>query len=399
MNPYLARLAGRVKLKNVPQWMLRLVERRIDVLGLRGAKWIREDPYANGPEESDYDPAYPYRLGILKEMWHRHWPYIQACRDLKVAYRTVDLSAADWMDRVRESGCDAFLVWPSVELSVWKQMFDERLRILAGDMKGLICPTVDEIWLHESKRRTAYWLTVNRIPHAQTWVFYQQDEALEFARRAELPLVFKPDRGSGATGVRIFRTRPELLRHLRRYFRVGELRPRDDWRDRQWGSVLLQEYVPAVAEWRVIRIGESYFANQKGRLGEFFSGSHVDIFADPPAPLLDLIRSITDRFQFSSMSFDVFETSDGTYLVNEMHPVFGRVHTTHEMEVAGKPGRYLWDSAAREWRFEEGIFTENSCCNLRVRMLIQRLEAGAAARSPDRLPFMVSVVGSSLCSN
>jgi hypothetical protein len=359
--------------------MLRFIERRIDILGMRRNKWVGQDPYANGPVESDYDPAYPYRIGIIKEMWHKHWPYIEACREMKVAYRIIDLSRADWIDRILDSGCHAFLAWPSVQLSIWKQMFDERLRILVGDMKRIICPTIDEIWLYESKRRTAYWLEVNGIPHSRTWVFYCQDDAIEFARAADLPLAFKPDRGSGATGVRIFRSRKRLLRHIRRYFRVGELRPRDDWRDRQWGSVLLQEYVDAVAEWRVIRIGKSYFANQKGRVGEFFSGSHLDIFANPPFKLLDLVRSLTDRFHFSSMSFDIFETSDGQYLINEIHPVFGRMQTTYEMEVDGKPGRYVWDSETQQWCFEEGIFTENFCCNLRVRMVLDHLIAGERA--------------------
>ena len=71
----------------------------------------------------------------------------------------------------------------------------------------------------------SYWFKANGIPHADTWVFYNKDEALEFARTAELPLVFKPDRGSGATGVRIFRDRKQLRWHIERYFRVGELRP------------------------------------------------------------------------------------------------------------------------------------------------------------------------------
>ena len=76
------------------------------------------------------------------------------------------------------------------------------------------------------------------------------------------------------------------------------------------------------------------------------------------------------------MSFDVFETAGAEHLINEMHPVFGRMHTLHEMEVGGKPGRYVRDEQHAYLCFEEGIFTENSCCNLRVDMIIERLKAG-----------------------
>ena len=84
-------------------------------------------------------------------MWHLHWPYIQACREKKVAYRLIDLTSADWIGQVQKSGCDAFLVWPSVQLGIWKQMFDDRLHILARDLGKMVCPTPEEIWLYESK--------------------------------------------------------------------------------------------------------------------------------------------------------------------------------------------------------------------------------------------------------
>ena len=75
------------------------------------------------------------------------------------------------------------------------------------------------------------------------------------------------------------------------------------------------------------------------------------------------------------MSFDIFEKRDGSYLVNEFHPVFGRAPWDHSMKVNGKPGRYVRNESTRDWQFEEGIYTENSCCNLRVRMIIDRLVA------------------------
>jgi hypothetical protein len=375
MNPYLLRLARSAKLKSVPQWVLRLVERRIDILGMRTAKWAAMDPYANGPFKSEYKPAYPYRFGIIKEFWHQHWPYIEACREMKVAYQVIDLAKADWMERIINSKCQAFFVWPSVQPSIWKQMFDERLRILSQDMGMLTCPTLNEIWFHESKRRAEYWLKANNISHPQTWVFYNKDEALDFVHNAELPLIFKPDRGSSARGTRVFRNRQELVRYVNRYFRIGLLRPGDDWRDWQWGNLILQQFIEDAEEWRMIRIGSSYFGYKKGKVGDFHSGSKIVIFDDPPRDLLDFTEELTNIGRFSSMSLDILRTKDGTYLVNEFHPVFGRDPWDHSMEVNGKPGRYVRNESTGDWQFEEGIYTENSCCNLRVKMIIDRLIA------------------------
>ena len=45
--------------------------------------------------------------------------------------------------------------------------------------------------------------------------------------------------------------------------------------DRQWGYVYLQEYLKDAEEWRMIRIGESYFGYRKEKVGDFHSGSHA----------------------------------------------------------------------------------------------------------------------------
>lgn len=354
------------------------VQRHVDVLSLRRDRWIAKDPYAQDTPESTYQSEYPYVLGIVKEFWHLHWPYVAACRDLRVAYKIVDISGPDWIDVVQEAGCNAFLVWPSAALGIWKRMVDERLRFVAGELGKLTCPTAEETWLYESKYRNAYWLQAARLPHARTWVFYDIDQALAFVEDADLPLVFKPERGSGAQGIRVFRDRPKLTRYVKRYFRRGHLRHRDDWRDLQWGSVLLQEYIGDADEWRVIRLGSSFFAYKKGRIGDFHSGSHYVVFEDPPAALLDLALMATDRGHFTSMSLDIFELPDGSYRINELHPVFGRDPWDHSMEVNGEPGRYYRDGKTGEWVFEKGVFTENSCCNLRVKMVLEHLSDESA---------------------
>lgn len=354
-------------------WCRRLVQQHVDVLSLRKARWIGKDRYAHDAPASTYESEYPYVLGIVKEFWHQHWPYVAACRDMRVAYKIVDISGPDWINAVRDAGCDAFLVWPSVALGIWKRMVDDRLRFISGELGKIMCPTAEEIWLYESKYRNAYWLQTVRLPHPRTWVFYDIEQALGFVEGADLPLVFKPDRGSGAQGIRIFRDRSKLARYVKRYFHKGHLRHRDDWRDLQWGSVLLQEYVGDADEWRVIRLGSSFFAYKKGKIGDFHSGSHYVIFADPPAQLLDLALMATECGHFTSISLDIFELPDGRYLINELHPVFGRDPWDHSMEVNGEAGRYYRNPETGEWVFEKGVFTENSGCNLRVKMVLDQL--------------------------
>ncbi|KKN29977.1 hypothetical protein LCGC14_0838660 [marine sediment metagenome] len=349
-----------------------LILRHFRVPTWRRALWLAHDEYRDIEQESSNRSRAPYTIGIVKEYFNCHGPYVGACRDVGVAYKVVDISGSDWQDVVLQSGCDAFLVWPSAYVSVWKQMYDERLRIMTEELQKRIYPSYKGLWIYESKRRMHYWLTAHDIARPTTWVLYDLEHALEFARTTPLPIVFKSDLGSGASGVRVFRSRRAVMKCVRKCFRKGFLRTRGYPLDRQWGNLLFQEYIPGAKEWRMVRIGNSYFGHQKGQIGEFHSGTDIVLFAEPPEELLTLVREVTELGGFESMNVDVFETSDGRYLVNELQAVFGP--DPEQMRVDGKCGRYVYEREGEGWRFEEGVFWQNNCCNLRVEHLVNILD-------------------------
>jgi glutathione synthase/RimK-type ligase-like ATP-grasp enzyme len=363
------------------QSIKRLIPRPLKYLGRRllplesydPQKWLAEDPYAEIEEVSTYAGRVDVCLGIIKEFTRIHSFYIGACRELGIPYKVIDISGPDWLDRIHNSGCDAYLVRPSGQVTAWKQMFDERLKILTCDLGQTIFPSYEAIWFYESKRRMHYWLAANGFAHPQTWVFYDREDALAFVETTPLPIVFKTDFGSGAMGVQILRDRRECKRLVNRVFRKGVIKAGGDVRDRQWGSVLFQAYLPDITEWRMIRIGDSFMGYQKLQKGDFHSGSHSFEYGPLPADLLDWVKGITDRGHFRSMALDVFVTPDRTFLVNELQTTFG-LHVDDGLPmVDGKPGRYCYDPITTTWQFEEGNFCRNKLCNLRVEALLKQL--------------------------
>ena len=198
-------------------------------------------------------------------------------------------------------------------------MFDYRLRILEHDLGLVLYPTWEECFLTEHKPRLRDWLDVHKLPHPQTWVFHDRSQALAFAAVAPIPIVCKTATGSGASGVSRIRSRSVLRQTIKRAFARG-LRPkRFDAHDRQRGFVYLQEYLPDAHEWRMVRIGDSYFGyrKEKGPDG-LHSASHKWSWLDPGPELLNLLKQATDAGGFTSMDVDVFLTPDGRMLINEM---------------------------------------------------------------------------------
>jgi hypothetical protein len=349
-------------------------------------KWRAMDPYARVGEASTYPAKVPVNLGIVAEFAHGHRYYIGACREMGVPYKVLDLSGPGWVDIVRTCGCDAFLVCPSCELSVWKRMYDERLRTMVEDLGKIIYPTYKELWFYESKRRMGYWLQAHGVPHPQTWVFYNCDDALEFAHSTQFPIVVKNDFGSAASGVRIMRSTLQLVRYVKHCFRKGVVGRNEDPRDCQWGSVMFQEYLPDVREWRMAVVGGSYFGYEKLKCGDFHSGSLRRAYSRPSDEILFFTRRVMEEGGFTSMALDVFETKGKRYLVNELQSLFG-MSRPEMCVVDGQAGRMVFQPHPQSWVFEGGDFCRNNLCNLRVQTLLTTL-CGQEATKNETLTMM-----------
>lgn len=378
MDAYLKKAVLFVKRYDLFPGVRRFAQQHFDLTSLRTIRWEADDPFDETMMVSDYQPDHPWVLGIVKEFWHNHRHFIAACRELRVAYKVLDLSQPDWLQAVEESGCHAFLVVPSIHFSVWKQMYDERVRMLSEVLGKVIFPSYEALWMWESKRRMHYWLKSMSVPHPRTWVFYDRQRALDFADEAALPIVYKSDMGSGASGVKVFRERGALRSHVKRCFDKGYTNYRRGPNDKEIGSILLQEFLPEAREWRVVRIGESYFGFEKLRVGDFHSGTHLRSYDNIPDGLFDFARSVFDAGKFNSMSLDIFLANDGRFLVNELQTYFG-IQDNHEMCIVdGQPGRMLYDARRGVWRFEPGSFCQNFLYNQRVLCALNLLDAQAS---------------------
>ncbi len=358
----------------IPKSIKRLGRRLLPLEPHDAQRGSVEDPHSGIEQTLSHKGEVDVCLGIIKAFTGVHSHTIDACRALGIPYKVLDMSGSDWMEVIQRSGCDALLVRPSGGIGAWKQMFDERLRIVSHELGKTVFPSYDEIWFHESKRRMHYWLESSGIAHPKTWVYDDRRDALAFADATPLPIVSKVDFGSGALGILIFRERGKLIRWINRYFKKECVNRGAGMRDRQWGSVLFQEYLPHVTEWRMIRIGGSYMGYPKAKRGDVTGGAKQCNYACPPEALLEFVRAATCRGSFQSMAMDVFETEDGRYLVNELQTTFG-LHVEDGLPMKeGKPGRFLFDSATHTWRFEEGLFCRNKLCNLRVQTLMEQFD-------------------------
>ncbi|MCK5137872.1 MAG: hypothetical protein KAR19_18950 [Bacteroidales bacterium] len=346
----------------------------------------------------------PLLIVLANENPDDHSLWVKACKRKKNAidYKVVNLSQADWFERIKENiNAAYFLCKPPCITSSFKHLYDERLTILTESLHLPVYPSLQECLIYENKRFLSYWLKANRIPHPQTNVFYFKKETLEFIEQHEFPLVAKVNIGASGSGITFLHSKKEACNYIEdafgrkgakrrsgpnlekgNFFRRGMhyvLHPADIGKkirlyqtvklDIQKGFVIFQEFIFHNYEWRVIRVGDSFFAHKKLRKKEKTSGSLLKGYEDPPLELLDYVRDITDKHHFYSQAVDIFE-SDRGYLVNEMQCIFGQ-SDPFQMLVNGKPGRYRYNK--NKWQYEEGDFTSNQCYDLRLEFILSKV--------------------------
>lgn len=345
------------------------------------------------------------KLAILRnEDPGDHLSWVKACERIQplVIFRIIDITKNDWFEDVKSFNPTYLLAKPSGNTNLFRQLYLERLDILVNDCGFKSFPSFDEIRIYENKRFFSYWLKANNIPHAKTFVFYHSNEAEDFIKGRSFPLVAKSNIGASGSGVVLIKNESEGTSYIRRSFfgngapkrlgpnlsrgglikrglyyisHPGEIRGKlDHYRliasDIQSNFVIFQEYIDHTFEWRVVRIGESFFAHKKLKTGEKASGSLLKLYDNPPFTLLDFVRKITDTYGFFSQAVDVFE-KDGKYLVNEMQCIFGQ-SDPFQMKVNERIGRYRY--LVGKWEFEEGDFAKNACFDLRIEYVLSTLE-------------------------
>lgn len=317
---------------------------------------------------------------------------ISLAKHSEVDYNVIDIIRPDWLNSCLADEFDLYLVHPSGTTNLIRNTFEERIQLLAEDLHKNMYPSLSEIRLHENKKYLAAWLEVHNIPHPRTSVIMNKQEARDFFAQAEYPVVAKQNIGTSGKGVRVLNSIAETRQLVRKAFGEG-VRPRIGPRlkletiGRKLGNafskkglinkrlsyykaiyrepqkfLILQEYVTHSYEWRVVMIGDSFFAHKKLVGGGFASGSLAKDYANPPLQLLDFVKDLCLRNDLSSTSIDLFESPSG-FLVNEIQTYFGQ-SDPYQMKVGGIPGRYRHLNG--RWVFEPGDWAANQCYDLRL---------------------------------
>ncbi|EMT5587441.1 TPA: hypothetical protein U2M30_003696 [Providencia stuartii] len=311
--------------------------------------------------------------------------YINACTELNIDFVLIDLYANDWLQQIQNSDADGFLCRPPCSIQERKTIYDERLYFISHFLNKKIYPSYDENFIYENKRNMYSWLSLYNFPHVKTNIFVRKNDALKFIEQSRFPLIIKSNIGASGSGVFKLKNKSQANKFIRKSFgyfngafALGILPKKKKFAmnipllgHAQKHFLIFQDWIECKWEWRIIKIGNSYFGYKKliGKTG-FASGSLLDGWGEPPLELLKLATKVCETGNFNSMAIDILESLDGKFYINELQCIFG-AYNPSQMYIDEKPCRYIYDG--KDYKLEFGYFCQNGCANLRVEHFLDLL--------------------------
>lgn len=144
--------------------------------------------------------------------------WIAYCRENNIPFKEVNCYKSDIISQL--SDCDA-LMWHFNHKGSRESKFAKQLLYSVRASGKGVFPDDHTVWHFDDKVGQKYLLEAIDAPLAGAHVFYDKEEALEWAARTSYPKVFKLRTGSGSANVQLVRSESRARRLIRKAFGRG----------------------------------------------------------------------------------------------------------------------------------------------------------------------------------
>src|SRR5690606_32178503 len=144
--------------------------------------------------------------------------WINYCKEKEIPYKIVNCYDTDIVDQVR--GCTA-LFWHHNHRSFEDLLFAKQL-LFALEHAGIkVFPDFKTGWHFDDKVAQKYLFEASGVPLVPSYVFYDKQQALEWAKNTTYPKVFKLRGGAGSSNVKLVKNYFENKKIINKAFKKG----------------------------------------------------------------------------------------------------------------------------------------------------------------------------------
>jgi glutathione synthase/RimK-type ligase-like ATP-grasp enzyme len=150
--------------------------------------------------------------GFFSERW------IAYCQENGIDFKLVNCYSTDIIQEIND--CDA-LMWHFNHKSPKASKFAKQLLFAIQASGKKVFPDFNTAWHFDDKVAQKYLLEATGLPLAHAYVFYDKNEALDWAYNSNYPKVFKLRNGAGSDNVRLVKSKKEAICLINKGFGRG----------------------------------------------------------------------------------------------------------------------------------------------------------------------------------
>ena len=299
--------------------------------------------------------AIHHREGSFSDEW------IKYCVQKEIHYKIVDCYSSSIIDDVND--CD-IVMWHWHHKHPTDILFARQLIYALEKAGKYVFPNINTCMYFDDKVGQKYIFEALHVPLVPSYVFYDKNEALEWAQTTDYPKVFKLRGGSGALNVQLIRNLSSARKVIKRAFRAG-FSQRNFWihlKEKVWilrkdrdlsafvgifktvgrlffpssydkvahrekGYVYFQKFLPNNDfDIRVIVIGDKCVAKRRfNREGDFRASGSGLIDYDPSrldVRCIQIAFDVSRRLGAQSLAYDFIFDESGNPLIVEISYAF-----------------------------------------------------------------------------
>lgn len=254
-------------------------------------------------------------------------------------YEIFSYHKSNWLEQAKRFD---LVIWSPVSRPSELDELKHKIYILEKIFKKKCFPDYETLLLCDDRIMLTYYLQMNYLPVAKTFISNDYHEIVSEMDSFEYPLVNKITYGAGSKEISLIKNRNQARKIAKRTFSFYGRKTHIAYY-RQKNYVYFQEFVEGERiDTRVNIIGNMIFGYyRKPRKGDFrASGSGIVIKEDLPLDVVEVALKTYQKIGKVMLAVDMLKDENGEYKIIEISPFLG-VKTPIQLSVKGKSGAYL----------------------------------------------------------
>lgn len=272
--------------------------------------------------------------------------------DIEFAY--YDIFNMDWQEKAKNYDV---VIWHTDSDPATQETAINKIYVLEKLM-GIKClPSFDEIWTYENKVNAHYLYKHFNLPEIPTVVSHSKADALEYAEKANYPIISKLSTGSASFGVEKIKNKSEGIKLINKVFSYRGEKTYFPFQ-RQKNYILFQNFIEdATYDLRIMVIDDKLLGYYRYPNEGDYKASGAGNYEKKPIPpqALDLAYKVKQLFGANFLATDLlFSKKQNKYFIIESS-IFIGVDGCEQLIIDGTPGYYKRISDG-EYVFMEGKY-------------------------------------------